>query len=50
MDAGAKALKKYGIVLQEEVIESIKKNKVASKGPVGTPVGEGFTSVKMACA
>lgn len=47
MDAGANALKKHGTVLSEEAIESIKKNKVALKGPVGTPVGEGFKSVSV---
>ena len=41
------AQKKHGTVLPEVVIESIKRNKVALKGPVGTPVGEGFKSVSV---
>jgi isocitrate dehydrogenase (NAD+) len=45
--AGAEALEKYGRVLPEETIELIKKNKVALKGPVITPVGEGFRSVNV---
>ncbi len=47
VDAGAQALEKYGTVLPENVIESVKKNGVALKGPVGTPVGEGFRSVSV---
>ncbi len=45
--AGIEALKKYKTVLPEVVFDSIKKNKVALKGPVGTPVGEGFRSVSV---
>jgi isocitrate dehydrogenase (NAD+) len=47
VEAGEVAQKKHGTVLPEEVIESIKKNRVAIKGPVGTPVGEGFKSVSV---
>ncbi len=47
VEAGAQALEKYGTVLPENVIESVKKNGVALKGPVGTPVGEGFRSVSV---
>jgi len=36
---GEAALKKYGTPLPNEVLRSIRKNKVALKGPVGTPVG-----------
>jgi isocitrate dehydrogenase (NAD+) len=45
--AGMGALERYGTVLPEIVFESIKRNKVALKGPVGTPVGEGFRSVSV---
>jgi len=45
--AGEEALKKYGEVLPKETLASIKKNKVAIKGPVITPVGEGFRSVNV---
>ncbi len=44
---GAQALEKYGETLPESTIESIKRNKVALKGPQMTPVGKGFTSVNV---
>jgi isocitrate dehydrogenase (NAD+) len=47
VNAGAQALEKYGTVLPENVVESVKRNGVALKGPVGTPVGEGFSSVSV---
>ncbi len=47
VEAGAQALEKYGTVLPENVIESVKRNGVGLKGPVGTPVGEGFRSVSV---
>jgi isocitrate dehydrogenase (NAD+) len=46
--AGAEVQEKYGTPLPEHVLESIKKNKVAIKGPVTTPVGSGFRSVNVA--
>src|SRR6187455_866218 len=45
--AGAQALEKYGTTLPESTIESIKRNKVALKGPQMTPIGKGFTSVNV---
>jgi isocitrate dehydrogenase (NAD+) len=45
--AGAQALEKFGDTLPEELLESIKRNKVALKGPITTPVGKGFTSVNV---
>jgi isocitrate dehydrogenase (NAD+) len=45
---GQKAQDKFGTPLPGEVLESIKKNKVALKGPVTTPVGTGFRSVNVA--
>jgi isocitrate dehydrogenase (NAD+) len=47
VEAGAGAMAKYGTPLPDNVIESIKKNGVALKGPITTPVGEGFTSVNV---
>ncbi|HVS81330.1 MAG TPA: isocitrate dehydrogenase (NAD(+)) [Pyrinomonadaceae bacterium] len=44
---GAIALEKFGATLPEELLESIKRNKVGLKGPVTTPVGKGFTSVNV---
>src|SRR5262247_1078426 len=45
--AGAQALEKFGETLPQELLDSIKRNKVALKGPVTTPVGKGFTSVNV---
>ncbi len=45
---GETALKKYGTPLPQEVLRSIRKNKVALKGPVTTPIGKGFRSVNVA--
>lgn len=45
--AGEEALKEYGEILPAETLESIMKNKVALKGPVITPIGEGFRSVNV---
>ena len=45
---GAEAAKKSGNPLPESVLQSIRKNKVALKGPVTTPVGTGFRSVNVA--
>jgi isocitrate dehydrogenase (NAD+) len=44
---GAQALEKYGTTIPDSTIDSIKKNKVALKGPLTTPVGKGFTSVNV---
>lgn len=46
-DAGIDVFEKEGTPLPEKVIDSIKKNKVAIKGPVTTPVGTGFRSVNV---
>jgi isocitrate dehydrogenase (NAD+) len=45
--AGAQALEKFGSTLPEDLLESIKRNRVALKGPITTPVGTGFTSVNV---
>jgi isocitrate dehydrogenase (NAD+) len=44
---GAQALEKYGTTLPEDTLTSIKRNKVALKGPLTTPIGKGFTSVNV---
>src|SRR5262245_9273856 len=41
---GAEALSRYGDPLPQDLIDSIKRNKVALKGPVATPIGTGFVS------
>src|SRR5256885_4816125 len=45
--AGAQALEKFGNTLPADLLESIKRNRVALKGPITTPVGKGFTSVNV---
>jgi len=45
--AGEPALQRSNTPLPPELIESIRRNKVALKGPVTTPVGGGFTSVNV---
>jgi len=46
-EAGQRALVKYGEVLPGEVLDSIIRNKVALKGPLTTPIGEGFASINV---
>jgi len=48
MEAGEKVIEKYGTPLPDYVIDSIKRNRVALKGPVTTPVGTGFRSINVA--
>jgi isocitrate dehydrogenase (NAD+) len=45
--AGAEALSRFGDPLPEPVLESIRRNRVALKGPITTPVGKGFTSINV---
>ncbi|MFN2444916.1 MAG: isocitrate dehydrogenase (NAD(+)) [Vicinamibacterales bacterium] len=45
--AGASALETHGTTLPGDLLESIQRNKVALKGPIATPIGEGFTSVNV---
>lgn len=47
-EAGEGVMEKYGTPLPDETLETIKKNKVAIKGPITTPVGTGFRSVNVA--
>lgn len=47
-DAGVDVMEKYGTPLPDEVLESIRRNKVALKGPITTPIGKGFRSVNVA--
>ena len=48
VNAGADVQEKFGTPLPENVLKSIRKNRVALKGPVTTPVGSGFRSVNVA--
>lgn len=45
--AGVLALEQHGDTLPKDLLDSIRRNKVALKGPVTTPVGGGFTSVNV---
>ena len=45
--AGQTALERYGKLVPDELLESIRRNKVALKGPIITPVGSGFRSVNV---
>ena len=45
--AGASALAEHGSALPPQTLESIRRNKVALKGPTGTPVGTGHRSVNV---
>ncbi len=46
-DAGLTALENHGDLIPETTLALIKKNKIALKGPLTTPVGEGFTSINV---
>ena len=46
--AGSDVIESGGTPLPQRVIDSIKKNKVALKAPVTTPIGKGFRSVNVA--
>src|SRR6266567_4422471 len=46
--AGENVMAEYGTPLPEHVLESIRRNRVALKGPITTPVGTGFRSVNVA--
>jgi isocitrate dehydrogenase (NAD+) len=48
VQAGVDIMEKEGTPLPENVLESIRRNKVAIKGPITTPVGKGFRSVNVA--
>ena len=48
MDAGEHVMEKEGTPLPDKVLDSIRRNKVAIKGPITTPVGKGFRSVNVA--
>jgi isocitrate dehydrogenase (NAD+) len=45
--AGAGVVESRGTTLPDEVLASIRKNKVALKGPIATPIGKGFRSVNV---
>lgn len=44
---GEHAIEKFGTPLPDAVLDSVRKNKVAIKGPIATPIGKGFRSVNV---
>lgn len=46
-EAGSDVMYKYGTPLPDETIDAIRRNRVALKGPVTTPVGKGYRSVNV---
>ncbi len=47
-DAGLGVVERYGQPMPAHVLDSIRKNKVAIKGPLTTPIGKGIRSVNVA--
>jgi isocitrate dehydrogenase (NAD+) len=47
VEAGAEVVAKYGTPVPESVLNSIRGHGVALKGPITTPVGEGFRSANV---
>ena len=47
VEAGAEVVNKYGTPVPESVLHSVRRCGVALKGPIGTPVGEGFRSANV---
>jgi isocitrate dehydrogenase (NAD+) len=47
VEAGLGALEKHGNLLPEPTLESIRRNRVALKGPLTTPIGKGFRSINV---
>ena len=47
-DAGLGVMEKYGQPMPDHVLESVRRNKVAIKGPLTTPIGKGIRSVNVA--
>ncbi|MFZ5632574.1 MAG: isocitrate/isopropylmalate dehydrogenase family protein [Bacillota bacterium] len=47
VEAGEAVIAQYGTPLPEYVLESVRRNRVALKGPLTTPVGKGFRSVNV---
>jgi isocitrate dehydrogenase (NAD+) len=47
VEAGEACIAQYGTPLPEHVLDSIRRNRIAIKGPITTPVGEGFRSVNV---
>ncbi len=48
VDAGEAMIERYGTPLPDTVLDSVRANKTALKGPLTTPIGKGFRSVNVA--
>jgi isocitrate dehydrogenase (NAD+) len=48
VEAGERAIQAHGTPLPDEVFDSIRRNRLALKGPITTPIGGGFRSVNVA--
>jgi isocitrate dehydrogenase (NAD+) len=46
--AGMSGVAKYGDPIPDSTLDSIKRNRIALKGPLETPIGEGFRSINVA--
>lgn len=46
--AGAAAAEQLGNPCPDELVASVQRNRIALKGPIGTPIGRGFRSVNVA--
>ena len=46
-EAGIVAFERHKTALPVELLDSVRRTRVALKGPVTTPIGEGFTSVNV---
>ena len=46
-EVGEISMQRHGKPLTDEVLESIRRNKTAIKGPITTPIGKGFRSVNV---
>ncbi|MBL8682121.1 MAG: isocitrate/isopropylmalate dehydrogenase family protein [Myxococcales bacterium] len=46
-EAGAAAAEQHGHPCPDDVIASVQRNRIALKGPIGTPIGRGFRSVNV---
>lgn len=48
VDAGESQMEKYGTPLPQHVLDSVRADGIALKGPITTPIGVGFRSVNVA--
>ena len=46
-NAGTEVYEKTGELIPDSLYKSVEKNKIAIKGPIGTPIGKGFRSINV---